>query len=151
MKTLILGLGNELLSDDGVGLLAARQLAAEVPAGIDVVETSECGIALLEYFLGYERAIILDAIQTLRHPPGAILELRPNELSCVIAPSPHYAGLPEMIALAKELDVPFPAELTIYAMEVADPCTIGGSLSPSVRAALPELVDKVRHFLACGV
>lgn len=147
MKTLVLGLGNDLLGDDAIGLLATRQLAAEAGDCADYVESAECGIALMEYLLDYDQAIILDAIHSGRHLPGTILELLAEELSPVTAPSPHYAGLPEMLALARALNCTIPRRITIIAMEVADPYTIGRPLTPAVLQALPEYVAQVRRHL----
>jgi hydrogenase maturation protease len=55
-RILVLALGNDLLGDDGVGLEAARQIAGQVDGSVDVVETGEAGLALLELMEGYERA-----------------------------------------------------------------------------------------------
>jgi len=147
MKTLILGLGNDLLGDDAVGILAVRLLKQELCNKADLVECPLHGLALLEFFVGYDRAIIIDSIQTGRHPPGTICDYSPDDLDCVISPSPHYSGLPEMLALAKQLDLEFPKEIKIFALEVLDPCTIGCDLSEPVRQALPDLMQKVRDQL----
>lgn len=144
-KLLILGLGNELLSDDAVGILAARALREKLKDKADVVESALSGMALLDLFIGYERAIIIDAVKTGRTPPGTIFELSPTDLGAVTAPSPHYAGLPELIATAHALKLDFPKEIKIFAIEVADPHTIGSRLSPAVAHALEELVQRVER------
>lgn len=143
MDTLVLGLGNDLLADDGIGIYAARALAAPLQGRADVQECSICGIALMEIFTGFQRVVVIDAIQTGSHPPGTILVLVPADLDAVVAPSPHYAGLPEMFALATQLGLDFPREFVIFAMEVQDPYTVGGDMTPLVAAALPELVQRV--------
>jgi len=148
MKTLVLGLGNELLSDDAVGILAARALQEKVRGQAHVVASSLSGMALLDFLVGYERAIIIDAIHTGRCPPGTICELRPADLDFVIAPSPHYAGLPELLAVAKQLKLDFPKEIKIFALEVEDPYTIGGKLTPRVEQALPILIERVQQQLS---
>lgn len=148
MKTLILGLGNELLSDDAVGILAARALKEHLQDKADVIESALSGMALLDLLIGYERAIIIDAVKTGKSPPGTILELSPADLSKVLAPSPHYAGLPELIATAQALKLDFPKEIKIFAIEVEDPYTIGGKLSPAVVQAFHELVQRVEGQIA---
>jgi hydrogenase maturation protease len=147
MKTLVLGLGNDILADDAVGVLAARALAGRLDAAVDVKETAEHGVALLDHLLGYERVILLDAIQTGTNEPGTIVEIDPASLSAVFAPSPHYAGLPEMLAIAEGLKLDFPRHFRIFAVEVADALTIGGAMTPAVRAAIPALCDRVRAAL----
>lgn len=146
MKILILGLGNDLLSDDGVGLQAVRALreALEGREGIDLMESSLFGLALLELLTGYDRAVLIDAVQTGQAPPGTLWRWRAEEVGSVRAPSPHYAGLPEVLAVARALGIPFPEQIEVFAVEVADPFTIGGDLTPEVRRALPELVRQVQ-------
>jgi hydrogenase maturation protease len=150
MRTLVLGLGNDLLSDDAVGLLAVRQLQQEIPPGgeVEVVETGLAGLALLDHFIGFDRALILDSICSGRHAPGTVTEIAPADLRAIEAPSPHFAGLPELLALARRLELPFPADIRILAIETADPYTLGGGLSPAVEAGLAVLVARAREILA---
>jgi hydrogenase maturation protease len=143
MKTLVLGLGNDILADDAVGILAARALKERLAGLADVQETSWHGVALLELFIGYERAILLDAVMTGKHAPGTLIEIKPEELAPIQGASPHFTGLPEMIAMARELELEFPKNFRIFAVEVADPHTIGGEMTPAVRAAIPALCDRV--------
>jgi hydrogenase maturation protease len=149
MKTLVLGLGNEFLCDDGVGIVAARALKLRLNGrtDVEVVESSLAGLALVELLAGYERAIIIDAVKTGRSPAGTIYELSPEDLDPVAAPSPHYAGLPEVLAVAKELRLEFPKEIRILAMEVEDPHTIGCELSELVKRKLPELISRICSLL----
>lgn len=148
MKTLVLGLGNELISDDGIGLLVIRHLKEEYKGQAELVESSLHGLALIDLFIGYDRAIIVDAIKTDKYQPGEIIKLSPDDLDHVVAPSPHYSGMPEMLALAKELELEFPKEIVIFAIEVVDPYTLGGGLTPVIREKLPELVGKIKNQLA---
>jgi hydrogenase maturation protease len=147
VKLLVLGLGNELLADDGVGLLIIRELTKEYKGQAELVECTVSGLALLEYFVGFDKAIVVDAIHTGKQPAGTIYELVPADLGEVYAPSPHYTGLPEMIALAKQLELQFPADIKIFAMEIADPYTIGGPLTVSVRGAMEGLIMKIKKQL----
>ena len=139
MKILVLGLGNELLSDDGVGLLAARRLRTMLDGQADVLESNLTGVALLEVLVGYDRAILIDAVQTGRFSPGTIVEIDPGQLRAVSNPSPHYTGIPEMIAIAKELNLQFSTEIRIMAVEIGCIQTIGETLSTPVADAIAEL------------
>lgn len=140
MKILVLGLGNELLCDDGVGILAARRLKKVLGPRVDVVESSLSGLALFDLLLDYDRVVVIDAVKTGLRPPGTVTRMTPADLGPVAAPSPHYAGLPEMVALADRLELGFPEEVAIYAIEVVDPHTIGGKLSPPVAQAIEDIV-----------
>lgn len=149
---LVLGLGNDILGDDAIGILAARELRPGLPESMEVVESAEAGLALLERFEGRERVLILDSIMTRQCEPGTVLELGPEDFGKVAAPSPHYAGLPEVLALAGRLEIPFPSEIRILAMEVEDPFEIREGLTPKVAAALAGFVARAREVLAgwCG-
>jgi F420-non-reducing hydrogenase large subunit len=140
---LILGLGNELLTDDAAGIVAIRLLREVLDDGVDLVECSLVGMALLDELIGYDRAVLIDAIQTRKHPIGTILELTPEHLGAVQAPSPHYSGLPEVIAAAAEMDLRFPSVLRVLAIEVGDVQTLGGKMNWQVREAVEEVVSRV--------
>jgi hydrogenase maturation protease len=146
-RTLVLGLGNELAGDDAVGVLVARALREELEGVADVVESSASGLALIEVFAGYDRAVVVDSIKTGRNPPGTISELALADVGRVVAPSLHHAGLPELVAVAERLGLRFPARTRILAVEVVDPYTLGAGLSEPVEAALPELVRRVRGLV----
>jgi hydrogenase maturation protease len=113
MRTLVLGLGNELAADDAVGVLVARAVRERIADAADVVASSASGMALIEVFDGYDRAIVVDSIRTGRHPPGTITELGLEQIGRVAAPSLHQAGLPEMAAVAERLGLGFPSETQV--------------------------------------
>ena len=143
MRTLVLGLGNELASDDAVGVLVARAVRERIADGTDVVESSASGMALIEILAGSDRAIVVDSILTGRNPPGTITELGLEQIGRVVAPSLHQAGLPEMAAVAERLGLGFPSETRVLAVEVLDPYTLGGAISTPVAAAVDELAQRV--------
>ncbi|MGO9898224.1 MAG: hydrogenase maturation protease [Solirubrobacteraceae bacterium] len=143
MRTLVLGLGNELAADDAVGVLVARAVRRWLDGAADVVESSASGIALIEIFAGYDRAVVVDSIRTGANPPGTITELGLEDVGRVIAPSLHHAGLPEMAAVANRLGLGFPSETRVLAIEVLDPYTLGAGLSAPVAAAVDELARRV--------
>lgn len=146
-RTLVLALGNDLLGDDGVGLEAARRIAGQVDSSVDVVETGEAGLALLELLEGYERALLLDSVVTGRYPPGTVIEFSPEDFRRVIAPSPHYAGLPEVLEMARRLNLVFPRDIRILAMEVQNPYEFHIGFSPPVQESLPRLVQQALQIL----
>jgi hydrogenase maturation protease len=146
-RILVLALGNDLLGDDGVGLEAARQIAGQVDGSVEVVETGEAGLALLELMEGYERALLIDSVVTGRHPPGTVIEFSPEDVRKVVAPSPHYAGLPEVMEMAHRLQIPFPQHIRILAMEALNPYEFRIGFSEPVQEALPQLVQRARQVL----
>lgn len=144
-KTLVLGLGNDLLSDDAIGLLVTREVArrlADAP-GVDVRETTEMGLALLDFIVGYERVILVDSIQTGRCPPGTVHELDAAGLKRLTGRTPHFLGIGEALALGRQLGLAMPREVRILAVEVEDPFTLGTELTPQLRRALPGIVQRL--------
>jgi hydrogenase maturation protease len=143
MRTLVLGLGNEYAGDDAVGVLAVRALRKELAGGADVVESAASGLALLEVFAGYDRAVVVDSIRTGRSPAGTIVEAGLTELGPAKAASLHQAGIPDLAQVAKRLGMGFPDQTRVLAVEVAGPLEFGASLSKPVAAAIAPLGRRV--------
>ena len=143
MRTLVLGLGNEYAGDDAAGVLAVRALRAELAGDADVVESAASGLALLEVFAGYDRAVVVDSIHTGRSPAGTITEAGLAELGLARAPSLHQAGIPELAAVARRLGMGFPDRTRVLAVEVAGPLMFGAPLSAPVAAAIAPLGRRV--------
>jgi hydrogenase maturation protease len=145
-NVLVLALGNDILGDDAVGLMAARALKARGAPGVDVMESCEAGFALLDLMQGYRRVVIVDAIHTGGVSAGTLHEFTRADFERVTAHSPHYVGLPELFALAERLDLPFPDDVMIVAMEIDDPWTLSEGLTPEVASALPHLVARLAEL-----
>ncbi len=143
MKPIVLGLGNDLLGDDAIGLLAVRRIQELVGDEVDAIECRCAGLSLLDPLSGRTHAIIVDAIVTGQQPVGTIYRIVPADLRDVTNLSPHYAGLPEVIRMAGHLGLAFPDEIEIIAIEAGDVTTIGAGLTPAVAEALDEVVQQV--------
>ncbi len=150
-RIVVIGLGNPLLSDDGVGLRAAALLAArlaEAPAPVDVLQSSWGGLRFIDLLAGYERAVIVDAIEWRRGPPGTVYRLTPDAaIPTLRAVSYHDVSLGTALALGRSLDIPLPGETVFFAVEAQDTRTFGEALTPAVEAALPEVVRRVEAQL----
>ena len=149
-KTLILGLGNPILTDDGVGIHVVHAVAAHArQAGLVFAEASVGGLRLLDTLTGYERVILVDAIQTPDGRPGEVYLLHPNDLRTSLhSGSTHDMSLPGALALGRQLGLVLPTDeaLAIVAVEVEDVLTFGELCTPAVAAAIPKAVEMV---LAC--
>ena len=144
----VLGVGNEILADDALGLLAARQLAPLFPPDeVEVVESSESGLHLLDYVTGVSRLVVIDTVETGRAAPGTILVVREEDVRTAPGSSAHGTGLFDALALARKLGYPVPADVTILAVEAADCLTLGGPMHPAVAAALPCVVEQARAII----
>lgn len=148
-KILLLGLGNDILTDDAGGLLIARQLRGEFANDqrIDIHETQEMGLALLDFITGYREVVLVDAVQTNAAPPGVLHELDADGLKNLTGRTPHFLGVGETLALGRKLGLAMPAHVKIFAIEVADAHTLGTDLSPAVHKALPAILQRIRETL----
>ncbi len=144
---LLLALGNDIMGDDAVGLRAARLLEKEFTHEVDFCETTEAGLSLLDIMSGYDRVLLLDSIVTGKHSAGTVLEFYRADFDKVTGPSPHYAGLPEVLALAERLDIAFPRNIRVLALEIATPNDFGQTLSPAIDHALPDFVERAGRIL----
>ncbi len=141
MALVILGLGNDLLGDDGIGLLAAEALRGCGGPDVSVRTTAQSGLYLLEFLQGFDDAIVVDSVVGDR--PGAVRELRGADLQPVSVPSAHYVGLPEALSLARASGLRVPARLRIFGVEIDVAQQIGSEPSSAVAASLPGLVAAV--------
>jgi hydrogenase maturation protease len=151
MRTLVLGMGNTILSDDGAGIYVARERARASREGVHYAEASVGGLRLLDIIAGYERVILVDAIQTASGTPGDIYRLQPDDLMVSRhAGSSHDLSLPGALALGRGMGMSLPKDqdLCIIALEVADVTTFGEECTPAVAAAIPQAVQAVQQELA---
>jgi hydrogenase maturation protease len=142
---LILGLGNDILTDDAVGLHVVRELRERLAGEPDIAveETCEMGLALLDFFMDRRVVILVDSIQTGRVPPGTIHELEGTELKQLTGRTPHFLGVGETLALGRHLGLAMPEDVKIFAVEVQDPLTLGTEMTDVVRRAVPEVRQRV--------
>lgn len=146
-KLLVLGLGNPLLGDDGLGwrLVDIVQTAME-RLSVDVDVTDRGGLALMERLVGYDRALLIDAVSTGRRPPGAILACRLEELPDPAAGhlhSAHDTSLQSALELGRRLGLHVPQIVEIVAVEIAPSLDFSSSLSAAIVAALPDAANAV--------
>jgi len=148
-RVVVVGLGNPLLTDDAVGVRAAELLATRLATtGVDVVQSAWGGMRFVDLLAGYDRAIIVDAIEWRQGPPGTIYRLTPDEaIPTLRAVSYHDVSLGTALALGRTLDIPLPTETVFFAIEAQETRTFGEHLTPAVEAALPELIARVEAQL----
>lgn len=146
MKTLVLGVGNLLLKDEGVGIHVVRALEKEpLPAGVDVLDGGTGGLHLLHWLDAYERIILIDATMDDR-PAGSVRLVRPRYASD-FPPlmSAHEIGLRDMIA-ALHLVGRFP-ETDLLLISVADIGELGIGLTPLVEASVPVALRWIKEII----
>jgi hydrogenase maturation protease len=147
MKTLVLGIGNDILGDDAVGIHIAREVARQIgPEQADVRETGATGLNLIEIISGYDRLIVADAILTNKKTgAGKIHRLELKDLQEIDGSiTPHEAGLRNTIELGKQLfPGQMPQKVVIYGVQIQDVAEISINMSPKVKAAMPKVVKMI--------
>ncbi len=153
MKTRIIGLGNTLLTDDGVGVYVARQISRRLSENglrdvADVVETEVAGFALMELIAGWERVILVDSIQFDGVAPGTVVRLEPQDLHTSLRiRSVHEIDLPTVLELGHKLGLDIPRHVTVFGIQAEDACTFGEHLTVSCAAGAAAAVDRVLREL----
>ena len=108
------------------------------------METSVAGLGLLDFLTGYDRAIIIDAIQTVGGQAGRIYRLDPEALDFTRhSASPHDVNLATALELGKRLELSLPQQIVIFAIEVVDTSTFSEECTPEVRRAIPACVEMI--------
>lgn len=153
MNTIIIGLGNPILGDDGVGWRVAEELKKLdllKKSSIEIDCLSVGGLTLMERIVGYHHAILIDAIQTGKHSPGTVVQMRlediPERYTGHIA-SAHDVNLHTAIQLGLEMGAQIPGEIYIVGIEAQRVYDISEELSPIISAAVPHAVQYVCELL----
>lgn len=141
--TVILGMGNPILADDGVGIRIAQKIKEKNP-GLEVIETSEAGLALLEYVAGYDRLIIIDSIKTGEGKLGELFKLGLEELGeTQHFASLHGVNLNTALELGKRMGFKVPECISIYAVEVKNNSTFAEGCTEEVEAKVPLIAEQI--------
>ncbi len=153
-KTLILGMGNTIRGDDGVGIFIAEALRSQIDYPHVVIEqTQESGIHLLDKIAGYDKIIIIDSLQAKEGQPGDVFRfnlLEENILSKSAKSaepySLHHLGMPAIIKIADTL-IDMPKEIIIYAVKILKEDLFSDKLSLEVTRAIPKAVNLIKKEL----
>ena len=149
-ETLVLGLGNILLGDEGVGVRVVERLLEqyEFPEGVRVMDGGTLGLDLLPYVEGASRLLVLDAVQA-RKPPGTLVRMEGDEIPVFLDASkvsPHQEGLQDLLAVAV-LKGYLPDEVVFWGAQI-EALGVGLDLSEPVAAQVDALGGKVLEELA---
>ena len=152
MKTLIIGLGNPILTDDGVGVKVAyaveEALSPNIPENITVIEASAGGLRLMELMVGYDRIILIDAIMTSNsHDYGKIHQMTLDDLRQITptehSTSAHDTSLVVALDAGESLGLHMPKEFNIIAVEVENVMDFSDEPTPAVAKAIPKVTKIV--------
>jgi hydrogenase maturation protease len=154
MKTLIIGLGNPILGDDGVGWVVAEQVRAAISdaQSIEVDCASLGGLSLMERLTDAERVILVDAIFTGTQPVGTVRRFKLEELPDLSAghsASAHDTSLRNALQVGRDMHVPLPENdnVLIVTVEAEAVYDFSQELSPAVAAAVPVALQQVLELI----
>jgi hydrogenase maturation protease len=154
MKNLIIGLGNPILGDDGVGWRVAEEVERAITNQPDV--EVDCvalgGLSMMERLTGYDFVVIIDAFFTGSAPVGTVNQYLLNELpdlSSGHTTAIHDTSLRNALNIGRGMDIPLPLDENIHivAVEAGNIYDFSESLSPQVEAAVPEATTRVLELL----
>ncbi|MFZ5512870.1 MAG: HyaD/HybD family hydrogenase maturation endopeptidase [Pseudomonadota bacterium] len=144
MRIVVLGIGNILLSDEGVGVRAIEALREQwlLPAEVEVIDGGTSGMELLEDLSRADLLVVTDAVKAGR-PPGSIVRIAGGDVPVFFRAklSPHQVGLSDVLADLEFLGEP-PRETVIFGVQPLSLETRLG-LSPEVAACVPKVVEMI--------
>jgi hydrogenase maturation protease len=155
-KTLVAGLGNPILGDDGVGWRVAESVSESISSAYGRYQHVEVdffalgGLSLMEQLVGYEKVIIVDSIQTLDGQQGQVYRLSLDDLpdlSTGHTTAAHDTSLNTAMRLGRTMGADLPQEVAVVGIEAKHVYDFSEELSPSVAAAVPEAVHAVLELL----
>lgn len=143
-KTLVLGVGNTLMGDEGVGVHVIERLLAgyKIPEEVHVLDGGVLGMDLLYYLEGIENLLLVDAVETHKEP-GTIIRLEDDEVPAFLSMkiSPHQVGVPDMLAAAKFKDM-YPKRLVLWGIQ-PELLEMGLELSPLIASKVDTLTENI--------
>ena len=150
-KMLIVGLGNPILGDDGVGWKVAEEVKKQIPSDlpVDVECVSLGGISLMEHLIGYDRAILIDSL-AVEGPAGSILTLPLADLpnySAYHTMSAHDTSLQNAMELGRGIGAKLPERVMVVGITAKQIFEFSEELTPEIKAAVPQAVKAVVDIL----
>jgi len=147
-KILIQGIGNEILTDDGIGPKIVKNLKGNLSKqDIDFETAFIGGLELLEYIQGYYTVIFIDAIRTRDGIPGTVYELSPEDFNTTIhLSSVHDVSFLTSIALGKKLGLNLPQFIHIIAVEIVEDGIFDDNFSPQIQEKYEEIFYEVKEI-----
>ncbi len=142
MKVLVLGIGNSLLSDDGVGIAVAREIKDRV-GDVDIAESNTVGIPLLEHISGYDKVVFIDSTAAKDVPIGAVREFSLEEIEKSCPFVSHGINLPLTIEFGRKCGEAVPENVKVYGVGTKDTATFSENCTTEVSKAIPQIADYI--------
>ncbi len=143
-KTIVLGVGNPILKDDGVGIHVAEELKKHIDRSDVKIDTAFTGgMNLLDLMINHDRAILIDAVKRKNKKPGEVELLPFEELSAFHTGNPHDLSLPEALKMSKRLgEKRIPKDIKLIGINLGElPSEFGENLSSEIMESVPRAVE----------
>jgi hydrogenase maturation protease len=159
MRTILIGLGNPILGDDGVGWKVAEDVKTRLDSriaslskveSIDIEFLSLGGLSLMEHLIGYERAILIDAVSS-DHETGSVIVSQLGEMpdySAFHITSAHDTSLQNALKLGRAMGANLPEDVIVIGIATKHVYHFSEEISPSMAEAIPKAVQIVMGLLA---
>jgi hydrogenase maturation protease len=144
-KKLVLGVGNEILMDDGIGPRVVEALQEKMPfPDVDYRTTTLGGLDILEFIVGYEWVAFIDAIKTKDGVPGTVYEFTPSDFKETLHLSNlHDISFLSAIELGKKLEYSIPKEIHIFAVEILEDQVFGEEFTIPLQKRFEAIIDEI--------
>ena len=154
-KILLIGLGNPILGDDGVGWAIVREVESRIGAAAASVEVdylSLGGLSLMERLIGYKKVVLIDSLTTGARPEGEVAVFALSDLADIASghmTAAHDTSLKTALAVGRKLGAALPEDkdIRVVAVEAKQVYDIQEGLTPAVAAAVPVAVQQVLDIL----
>jgi hydrogenase maturation protease len=148
-SVLVLGVGNEILTDDGIGPRLVNSLnRGLLPEVVDYKNTSLGGLEMLDLICRYESVVLIDAMKTGIFPPGSVHCFTPDDFRETL----HLSNLHDInfltaLELGRVTGMPVPANIYIIAIEIVEDMVFSSEFSPAIQKQYPEILRQVEDML----
>ncbi|MCP4218002.1 MAG: hydrogenase maturation protease [bacterium] len=156
-KNLVLGIGNDILMDDGIGPRVVQILEEESPMpDVTYATTTLGGLDILECINGYRKVVFVDAIKTKNGIPGTVYEFTPADFRETMHLSNlHDISFLSALELGKRINYDVPEDITILAIEIVEDRVFGEAFTPQLQARFDginlEIRQRVMELLSAPV
>lgn len=151
-KILIVGLGNPILGDDGVGWEVAEQVRQRLQEpGVDIECLAVGGLRLMEFMIGYDQAVVIDSLTSWENPVGQVTSFALEDMPDLTAghtTSAHDTSLQTALEMGRRMGFDLPEQINVVGIEAHQVYDFSETLSEPVQAAVPVAVERVLDLLA---
>ena len=146
-KSIVLGIGNEILTDDGIGPKVVNKLKKYYPIdGVEYENMTLGGLEVLEYIQDYDTVIFVDAIKTAKGIPGSVYLYTPKNFKETLHLSNlHDISFLSALKLGKKVGLKIPETILIFAVEIVEDLIFNEDFTPPIKKRFPEIILEIKN------